>query len=280
MADDTKLIAGLQAAWTREIAGAKTYRALAQRASSPEQRDILNRLADAEERHAQTWGARLKELGSAPPKLRESFFERARRWVLVQSGTQNALRNIEATEDSDQDAYAQLLTSATEEKDRVAVRATEVEEKTHAKLLGDMTTPPSLQSRLDSMMQTEKWHVRGGGWIGQAIYGMNDGLGAAFGVVCTALGAFIPVLPFFFLTGSPRARHVVRHQHGGAFRRRRVQGDCDGAQLVEERAGDDGGRLGRSDDYVHHRVVDCTNGRAVKDEGGRASPERSRRNEG
>jgi vacuolar iron transporter family protein len=33
------------------------------------------------------------------------------------------------------------------------------------------------------MMQTEKWHVRGGGWIGQAIYGMNNGLGTAFGVV-------------------------------------------------------------------------------------------------
>ena len=116
MADDTKLIAGLQAAWTREIAGVKTYRALAQRAPSPEQRAILNRLADAEQRHAQTWEARLKELGSAPPQVRESFFERARRWVLAQSGTQNALRNIEATEDSDKDAYAQLLTSATEER--------------------------------------------------------------------------------------------------------------------------------------------------------------------
>jgi hypothetical protein len=70
--------------------------------------------------------------------------ERARHWVLVQSGTQNALRNIEATGDSDQDAYAQLLTTATEEKDRVAVRATEIEEKTNAKLLDDMTAPPLL----------------------------------------------------------------------------------------------------------------------------------------
>jgi hypothetical protein len=57
---------------------------------------------------------------------------------------ENALRNIETTEDRDKDAYAQTLTCATEEKDRAAVRATEVEEKTHAKLLGEMTEPPSL----------------------------------------------------------------------------------------------------------------------------------------
>jgi rubrerythrin len=81
--NNRKLIAGLQAAWTSEIAGAKTYRALAQRAPSPEQRGISNRLADAEERHAETWATRLKERGSAPPEFRESFLERARRWVLV-----------------------------------------------------------------------------------------------------------------------------------------------------------------------------------------------------
>ena len=122
MNSNAKLIAGLQAAWTREIAGAKTYRALALRAPSPEQRDILNRLADAEERHAQTWVTRLQELGSAPPELRESFVERARRWALVQSGTQNALRRIEQSEESDTTAYAELVASANEEKDRAALR--------------------------------------------------------------------------------------------------------------------------------------------------------------
>ena len=91
MDSNARLIAGLQAAWKREIAGAKTYRALAQHADTTEQRDILNRLAEAEERHAETWTARLKELGSAPPTFGESFVERARRWVLVQLGTETAL---------------------------------------------------------------------------------------------------------------------------------------------------------------------------------------------
>ena len=235
MSDNTKLIAGLQAAWTREIAGAKTYRALAQRAPSQEQRDILNRLAEAEERHAQTWEVRLKELGSAPPKLRESLFERARRWVLVQSGTQNALRNIETTEDSDKDAYAQLLTTATEEKDRVAVRATEVEEKTHAKLLGDMTAPPSLQARLDSMMQTEKWHVRGGGWIGQAIYGMNDGLGAAFGVVSGVAGATGMRAGFVLISGIATAIASALSMGSGAYLATKSEREVYEAEIAREK---------------------------------------------
>ena len=34
----------------------------------------------------------------------------------------------------------------------------------------------------------ERWHVRGTGWIGDAIYGVNDGLGAVFGIVSGMAG--------------------------------------------------------------------------------------------
>jgi VIT1/CCC1 family predicted Fe2+/Mn2+ transporter/rubrerythrin len=188
MSADPKLIAGLQAAWKREMAGAKTYRALAQRAPTKSQREVLNRLAEAEERHAQTWATRLRELGSAPPELRESFRERAWRWLLVQSGTENALRRIEQSEESDTAAYAELAASVTAETDRAALRANEREERVHDKLLIEMTAPPP-QARLESILKREKWHVRGGGWIGQAIYGMNDGIGSVFGVVAGVAGA-------------------------------------------------------------------------------------------
>jgi VIT1/CCC1 family predicted Fe2+/Mn2+ transporter len=33
------------------------------------------------------------------------------------------------------------------------------------------------------MLKREKWHVSTGSWIGDAIYGVNDGLGAVFGIV-------------------------------------------------------------------------------------------------
>ncbi len=235
MDDNAKLIAGLQAAWKREIAGAKTYRELARRAHSTEQRDILDRLADAEERHAERWATRLKELGSAPPEFRESFVERAQRWVLVQTGTETALRNIEATEDSDSAAYAALAESATDEKDRAAVHATETEERAHGRLIGEMSQPAAPQARLDSMMKTEKWHVRGGGWIGQAIYGMNDGLGAAFGVVSGVAGATGENAGFVLISGIAAAIASALSMGSGAYLATKSEREVYEAELGRER---------------------------------------------
>ncbi len=235
MDDNAKLIAGLQAAWKREIAGAKTYRELARRAHSTEQRDILDRLADAEERHAERWAPRLKELGSAPPEFRESFVERAQRWVLVQTGTETALRNIEATEDSDSAAYAALAESATDEKDRAAVHATETEERAHGRLIGEMSQPAAPQARLDSMMKTEKWHVRGGGWIGQAIYGMNDGLGAAFGVVSGVAGATGENAGFVLISGIAAAIASALSMGSGAYLATKSEREVYEAELGRER---------------------------------------------
>ena len=233
--DNLKLIQGLQAAWKREIAGVKTYRALAQRAGTTAERDILNRLADAETRHAETWITRLKELGSAPPEFRESIFERAWRWVLVQSGTENALRQIEMNEESDTAAYAELAKSATEEKDRAAVRATESEERVHGKLLTEMAPPSSPQARLDTMMKTERWHVRGGGWIGQAIYGMNDGLGAAFGVVSGVAGATQTNAGFVLISGIAAAVASALSMGSGAYLATKSEREVYEAELARER---------------------------------------------
>ncbi len=234
MDDSAKLIAGLQAAWKREISGARTYRELARRADSTEQREILNRLANAEERHADKWATRLTELGSAPPEFRESLFERARRWVLVQSGTQTALRNIEVTEDSDSAAYAALAESATDEKDRSAVRATETEERAHGRLIRDTTQPQAPQARLDSMMKTEKWHVRGGGWIGQAIYGVNDGLGAAFGVVSGVAGATNTNAEFVLIGGLATAIASALSMGSGAYLATKSEREVYQAELERE----------------------------------------------
>ena len=49
----------------------------------------------------------------------------------------------------------------------------------------------NVQSALDRILSRETWHNQsGGGWIGGAIYGVNDGLAAVFGVnaVVMAIG--------------------------------------------------------------------------------------------
>lgn len=235
MDDNQKLIEGLQAAWVREISGARTYRELAQHADSSDRRDILNRLADAEERHAAKWAARLKELGSAPPEYRESLFDRLRRWVLVQSGTETAMRTIEATEDSDIGAYQALANSSHDEQDRAAVRETETEERAHRRLTSEMTQPAGAQAQLDTLMRREKWHVRGGGWIGQAIYGINDGLGAAFGVVSGVAGATSVQTEFVLLSGLATAVASALSMGSGAYLATKSEREVYEAEMGRER---------------------------------------------
>ncbi len=235
MDDNHKLIKGLQAAWIREISGARTYRELARHANSTDQRDILNRLADAEERHAVKWAARLKELGSAPPDYRESLLDRIRRWILVQSGTETALRTIEATEESDIDAYQALAAASNSAQDRASVRETETEERAHRRLTNEMTQPAGAQAQLDTLMQREKWHVRGGGWIGQAIYGINDGLGAAFGVVSGVAGATSVQTEFVLLSGLATAIASALSMGSGAYLATKSEREVYEAEMDRER---------------------------------------------
>jgi len=105
MPENAKLIQSLQTSWRKEKAGAETYRRLASREPDEKQRAILLKLAEAEEEHAKKWELRLKELGAAPPKKIESSFEKLRRWLLVRSGTANAVQRLEEQEDRDTDRY-------------------------------------------------------------------------------------------------------------------------------------------------------------------------------
>lgn len=45
------------------------------------------------------------------------------------------------------------------------------------------------RSRLDAILKREHWHSSSGSWIGDAIYGVNDGLTAVFGIVAAVAAA-------------------------------------------------------------------------------------------
>ncbi|MDE2126984.1 MAG: VIT1/CCC1 transporter family protein [Armatimonadetes bacterium] len=64
----------------------------------------------------------------------------------------------------------------------------EEEEKHHAALLHGLKPPVEPKTRLEALLKAEKWHVNTGSWIGDSIYGINDGLGAVFGIVSGMAG--------------------------------------------------------------------------------------------
>lgn len=184
-----RLIAALQQNWLREQEGARTYHDLAAHERDPNKRAVLERLADAEVRHAEKWQRKLAELGAAPPPLTFTWRDRLRQLLDRGVGTDAALRRMEAAEDQDiarYEAHAQAVDDA--EAARM-LREVRREEEAHGRIIREMAAPAGPQGMLDLMLRRESWHKRGGGWIGDAIYGANDGLGAVFGIVSGVAGA-------------------------------------------------------------------------------------------
>ncbi len=190
--DQAKFTKGLLLALKKERASQRIYKALAQRESNEARRNALIGLAETERRHGQRWEVRLGELGVALPSDQETFRERIWRWVLVQSGTDNALKRIESNEDDDTQMYESLSQIAPTETDRKTIQSVKHDEEVHSGAMqksGAHTSNIGPQAMLDTILHRESWHRSGGGWIGQAIYGANDGLGSVFGIVSGVAGA-------------------------------------------------------------------------------------------
>jgi vacuolar iron transporter family protein len=230
-----KLIATLQKVYRREMSGVKIYRELSEREHKKERKEILIRLAEAEEKHAQKWKTRLLELGGEVPVQFENIFEKIKRWLLIRTGTENALRRLEETEDKHTAAYEQEAMMFEEKKDIEALKEVEKEEKVHAKILNSMTQPEQPQVKLDSMMKREKWHTHGaGGWIGQAIYGANDGLGAVFGIV-SGMAGYSGGSKLVLVAGVAGSLASALSMGSGAYLARKSEKEVYQAEIERER---------------------------------------------
>ncbi len=231
-----QFIEGLRQAYCDEVRSANNYHELAGREHDEGKRAILNRMAEAEERHAARWAARLRELGAAPGDCRESFIERIRRWVLLRSDTEVAAKMLEAGESQADKLYDTLMELAETDADRRTLADAQREERAHNKVLAEFEGQPAQpQGRLQRILGREKWHVRAGGWIGQAIYGVNDGLGAAFGVVSGVAGATHANNEFVLLSGFATAIASALSMGSGAYLATKSEREVYEAELERER---------------------------------------------
>ena len=183
-----ELIAALKQNWQREIQGMRTYRDLARNERDTARRQVLEKLADAEARHAEKWARKLAELGAEAPKEERPFGVRLQGWLRRQLGTEAALRQLEGEEDKDIARYEAQARSINDAEAQAMLREVRREEKSHGRIIREIISPIGPQGMLDVMLRRERWHKRGGGWLGDAIYGANDGLGAVFGIVSAVAG--------------------------------------------------------------------------------------------
>jgi len=184
-----KLVRALQDNWRREMDGARTYRELAAKEPDKSRADILRRLADAEERHAERCAARLQELGAAVPARYRTPLDQARAWIRGAVGTDAALRQLETVEQRHVADYQAQMRAIPDAAFHSMLNEMQAEEAVHSRVLFSMGREAGPRNALDALLRRERWHVQGGGWLGDAIYGANDGLGAVFGIVSGVAGA-------------------------------------------------------------------------------------------
>lgn len=178
--------------WREEQAAARIYRALAEREPSFRRRELLERMAASEEEHAALWQQRLEELGEKVESQSVEAAIRKQRRLIRLFGPHAMIRRIEREERHRVAEYQEQARRLNDPATTAILKQVIPDERAHAERLHMMSTEAKTgpRSALDAIWAGEKWHRAGtGSWIGDAIYGINDGLGAVFGIVSAVAGA-------------------------------------------------------------------------------------------
>ncbi len=177
-----------------EREAAEQYRALAEREPDEKKKSVLLKLVAQEESHAARWKTRLEALGENADEPSQLSL-RYKRMLVKSLDTESVLRRMEADEDAAEKAYTRMMAGVSDEDLIREIEEVKREEETHAKVVRSLysageTHHPDRETRtkLEGLFRRERWHVKGGSWLADAIYGVNDGLSAIFGIVSGIAG--------------------------------------------------------------------------------------------
>ncbi len=234
------LIETLKDNWRNEIVIAHVYRKLAEMEADDRRRGLLIRMAENEEHHAGLWEERLAQLGA---KVDHSTIDREVRSQARYArmfGTMAAIRRIEKEERGHVDHYTEQVTQLGDERSAEILRDIIPDEQGHADRLAQMAAENVKNPRasLDRMFAKEKHLTHTGGWMGDAIYGVNDGLGAVFGIVSGMAGATMnnPALSHtILLAGIAGTLASALSMGSGAYLATKSEREVHEAELARER---------------------------------------------
>jgi VIT1/CCC1 family predicted Fe2+/Mn2+ transporter/rubrerythrin len=224
--------------WRAEVETARAYRDLAEREGDEKRKAILIRMAEAEERHAQRWEQKLRDMDQPIPTLADTFWMRLQRRFTRSLGTDIAIRRMEAAEEKHEREFsAQRDRALAGEQDvQEFLRTSALEEKAHARALSAMAGPPNPKTVLDTILKRERWHGRGGSWVADAIYGVNDGLGAVFGIVSGVAGATGNQQHYVLISGLAGMLASSLSMGAGAYLAGKSEGEVYEAEIAREKA--------------------------------------------
>ncbi len=237
----------LEQNWQAEMAGHYTYRALAQREREPGRRQALENMALAEKEHAALWAGRLRELGEPQPVYRGKPAGDADSLKNRIGGDDLALRRLEIDESRDIAKYSQQLKALGDAPSLAILERVIEEEQDHYRELSSLirrfpprpgvrTTglnPKALLEQLLAKRNQGRSHTAG--WIGDAIYGVNDGLGSIFGIVSGVSGATLGNSKYVLLSGIAGMIASALSMGSGAYLAAKSEREIYEAELARER---------------------------------------------
>jgi VIT1/CCC1 family predicted Fe2+/Mn2+ transporter len=243
------LLALLEKNWQAEKSGYYTYETLASRERDPVRKEKLHHLAQAEQHHAQLWEQHIRELGGPEPKYKGSHTGEADSLANRIGGPNMALRRLELDESRDIAKYGHQLKELGDQRSLEILRQVIEDEREHYRTLRDLIRsggphphrvrelkPGEARQLLDELIaKREQGQHRAAGWIGDAIYGVNDGLGAIFGIVSGVSGATLGNSKFVLLAGLAGMIASALSMGSGAYLAAKSEREIYEAELARER---------------------------------------------
>ena len=244
-----KLLTALEKNWQAEKTGFHTYETLAAREHDPVRKEKLHHLAEAEQHHAELWAQRIRELGGPEPKYDGNPTGEADSLANRIGGPDMALRRLELDESRDIAKYGRQLKEFGDPRSLEILRQVIEDEREHYRTLRDLIRtggphprrvrqlkPGEARQLLDELIEKrDQGQHRAAGWIGDAIYGVNDGLGAIFGIVSGVSGATLGNSKFVLLAGLAGMIASALSMGSGAYLAAKSEREIYEAELERER---------------------------------------------
>lgn len=206
-----ELLQVLEQNWQTEMQGHYTYLTLAGAEADPRRRNALRGLAAAERHHADLWSHRLRELNGTTLVYRGKETGDAETMASLLSGSAVKLRRLEIEESRDIARYYKQLVHLGDAPALAILEEVIADEKEHYRTLGTLvrSTPVDAVDRprdaktalAELLSARSKGQHAASGWVGDAIYGINDGLGSIFGIVSGVAGATTGNSHFVLIAG-------------------------------------------------------------------------------
>jgi len=242
-----KILDALSQNWQAEMRGFHTYNAFSERDSDPIRKRVLRNLAEAEARHAALWGKRIRELGGTLPQYDGKAAGEADTLAYRVGGPGMALRRLEIDESRDIAKYGKQLEELGDQPSVIILQQVIREEQEHYRELGDLIRNHYPAAAVAEMKADPKSVIaellakrsnsgrQAAGWIGDAIYGVNDGLGAIFGIVSGVSGATLGNAHYVLLAGIAGMVASALSMGSGAYLAAKSEAEIYEAELERER---------------------------------------------